>query len=119
MAQTRGATGNAKPRVFTSVSTEPVRKRKTTSAATTDGTTKKRKTASKKAGATTAGVTKKRAPATQHKRKPTVTDKVEGAVEKVVGAVEGKPGKKAAGTKKMKGTDGKGGKVPKAARIEV
>ncbi|EXJ61424.1 uncharacterized protein A1O5_11739 [Cladophialophora psammophila CBS 110553] len=120
MAQTRGATGHSKPRVFTTVSTEPVRKRQTT-AATTGGTTKKRKTASKKAGATTAnaGVTKKRAPATHHKRKPTLADKVEGAVEKVVGIVEGKPGKKAAGTKKMRGTDGKGSKVAKTAKIEA
>ncbi|KIW24387.1 uncharacterized protein PV07_10105 [Cladophialophora immunda] len=114
MAQTRGATGHSKPRVFATVSTEPVRKRKTTTATTTGGATKKRKTASKKAG-----VTKTRAPATHHKRKPTIVDKIEGAVEKVVGIVEGKPGKKAAGTKKMRGTDGKGGKVSKTAKVEV
>ncbi|KAK5234447.1 hypothetical protein LTR47_004480 [Exophiala xenobiotica] len=90
MAQTRGATGNAKPRVFAPVSTEPVRKRKTT------GTT------TKKSAVGGAGVTKKRAPAT-HKSKSTLKDKVEGAVDKVVGTVEGKPGKKAAGTRKMKG----------------
>ncbi|KAH0843870.1 hypothetical protein AYO21_09891 [Fonsecaea monophora] len=122
MAQTRGATGHSKPRVFATVSTEPVRKRKTT-ATTTDGATKKkRKTAPKKAGATTtgAGVTKKRAPASHHKRKPTIADKVEGVVEKVIGTVEGKPGKKAAGTKKIKGTDGKGSKVSKnTARVEI
>ncbi len=30
----------------------------------------------------------------KQKRKPTIKDKVEGALEKVAGAVEGKPGKK-------------------------
>lgn len=92
MAQTRGATGNAKPRVFTPVSTEPVRKRKTGTAATKKTTTSKPKA--------TGGVKKKRAPAAA--KKPTIKDKVEGAVEKVVGTAEGKPSKKAAGTKKMK-----------------
>ena len=96
MAQTRGATGNSKPRVFSTPSTEPVRKR-----ATTTGT-KKRATPK----TTTGGVTKKSAPATQ-KKKPSIKDKVEGAAEKVVGAVEDKPAKKAAATKKVRGTDGK------------
>ena len=63
----------------------------------------------------TAGVTKKRAPNTHHKRKPSLKDKVEGAVEKIEGIIENKPGKKAAGTKKMKGTDGKNSKT--AAKI--
>ncbi|MFS8252225.1 hypothetical protein ACHK7U_00410, partial [Staphylococcus hominis] len=88
------ATGNSKPRVFNAISTDPVRK-------STVG--KKR---GRKPGTTTkaAGVTK---PKTQ-KRKPTIKDKVEGAIEKAEGAVLKKPGKKAAGTKQMKGTDGKG-----------
>jgi hypothetical protein len=34
--------------------------------------------------------------------------KIEGAGLKVEGALERNPGKKAAGTKKMRGTDGKG-----------
>ncbi|KAJ9641739.1 uncharacterized protein PV06_03763 [Exophiala oligosperma] len=102
MAQTRGATGNAKPRIFTTPSTEPVRKRKA-------GTTTKKRTAKPKS-TTGAGVTKKRAPA---KSKSSLKDKVEGAVEKVAGAVERKPGKKAAGTKKIKGTDGKTSKAVK------
>jgi len=104
MAQTRGATGNAKPRVFAPISTEPVRKRKTT------GTTTKKSTAG-------AGVTKKRAPATSHKRKSNLKDKVEGAVDKAVGTVERKPGKKAAGTKKMEGTDGKNSRTAKVKAI--
>jgi hypothetical protein len=102
MAQTRGATGNSKPRVFPTISTEPVRKPRTT-------------TGTKKAKAT--GITKKRAPATQHKRKPSLKDKVVGAVEKAVGSVESKPGKKAAGTKKIRGTDGKNSKTTKVKKI--
>lgn len=105
MAQTRGATGNSKPRIFAPVSTDPVRKRTTA----TGGTKKKRTTKTP----AIAGVTKKRAPATHHKRKPSLKDKVEGAVEKVVGSVERKPGKKAAGTKKIRGTDGKNSKTTK------
>lgn len=101
MAQTRGATGHSKPRVVTAISTEPERKR----------TTKPKKSRSKKV--TTGGVTKKRAPAT-HKRKPSVKDKVAGAAEKVAGKVEKKPGKQAAGSRKMKGTDGKRAKGTKA-----
>lgn len=110
MAQTRGATGNAKPRVFAPISTEPVRKRKTTT-----GGTKKRATT--KGKTTTGGVTKKRTPAATHNRKPTLKDKVEGAAEKVVGAVEGKPAKKAAGTKKITGTDGKNSKTAKVKKV--
>lgn len=110
MAQTRGATGNSKPRVFATVSTEPSRKRKTTTGTSASKVTKKRKT-----GTTTkkAAVPKARAANTHHKRKPSLKDKVEGAVEKIEGVIEGKPGKKAAGTKKMRGTDGKNSKTAK------
>lgn len=97
MASTRSTTGNSKPRVVATISTEPSRKR-TTTKKTKANTSKPR---------STAGITKKRAPATHHKRKPSIKDKVEGAVEKVVGKIEGKPGKEGAGTKKMRGTDGK------------
>ena len=107
MAQTRGATGNSKPRIFSTISTEPVRKRKTTAG------TKKRSTKAGSAG----GVVKKRAPATHHKRKPSLKDKVEGAAEKVVGAIENNPAKKAAGTKKIRGTDGKGSKATKVKKV--
>lgn len=96
MASTRATTGNSKPRVFPSVSTEPVRKTaapKKRSTTTAKPTTKK----------TTAGrVTKPAA-----KGKPSVKDKVEGAAKKVAGTVERKPAKKAAGSKQAKGTDGK------------
>ena len=48
-----------------------------------------------RAKAATAGrVEKKKAPTTKNKRNPTVIDKVKGVVEKTLGAIEGKPGKK-------------------------
>lgn len=37
---------------------------------------------------------KKKAPATKNRRDPSLLDKVAGVAEKVVGAIEGKPGKK-------------------------
>lgn len=103
MAATRASTGNSKPRLVATVSTTPERKRKTTTT---------RKPAVKKS-TTSAGVTKKRAPNTHHKRKASLKDKVEGALEKAEGKVTRKPGKKAAGTKKMRGTDGKGSRTAK------
>lgn len=109
MAATRASTGNSKPRVLPSISTGPERKRKST---TTKAGTKKSTT---KRSTTGAGVTKKRAPNAHHKRKATVTDKVKGALEKAEGTVTRKPGKKAAGTKKMRGTDGKGSRTAKKA----
>lgn len=114
MASTRSTTGNSKPRVHTSVSTAPERKRRATTTTTTS-TKKSTPTTTKRGGATaTGGVTKKRAPATHHKRKPHLGDKVAGAAEKAVGTVTRKPGKKAAGTKKMRGTDGKNSRTRKA-----
>ncbi|KAF2771339.1 hypothetical protein EJ03DRAFT_349740 [Teratosphaeria nubilosa] len=43
-----------------------------------------------------------------HKRKPSVGDKVSGAMMKLKGTITRKPGVKAAGTRRMHGTDGKG-----------
>ncbi|KAI1399650.1 hypothetical protein F4819DRAFT_409323 [Hypoxylon fuscum] len=95
MPSTRASTGHSKPRIHFSVSTEPEHKRTTTS-------TKKHHTTG------TGGVTKSsRAPATHHKRKPHLSDKIGGAAEKLVGKLTRRPGKKAAGTRKMRGTDGK------------
>lgn len=47
-----------------------------------------------KAGTTGRVEKKKKAPATKNKRAPTVLDKVQGVIEKAVGTIEGKPGKK-------------------------
>ncbi|KAI1408788.1 hypothetical protein F5Y13DRAFT_105309 [Hypoxylon sp. FL1857] len=105
MPSTRSSTGHSKPRVHLTVSTEPERKR---NHHTTTGTTKKRSaaTTTHRTGRTGAGITKQ--PATHHKRKPHLSDKIEGVAEKLVGKVTRRPGKKAAGTRKMRGTDGKG-----------
>jgi len=96
MAATRASTGNSKPRVAAAISTTPERKPKSTTT-TRKPTTKK---ATTKKSTTGAGVTKT-------KRKPNVKDKAEGALEKVEGTLTRKPGKKAAGTKKMNGTQAK------------
>ena len=75
MAATRSATNSSRPRIFNTISTEPASRRP---AAGTKKSTAGRKTA-------TGRVTK---------HKPTVKDKVKGAVEKAKGVVERKPGKK-------------------------
>lgn len=110
MAVTRHATGSSKPRILGIIPTGPESHKSRTT------TTKKSTTGrgTKKSAVSTKGGRVAKAPATHHKRKPTLKDKVEGAVEKVVGKVERKPGKEGAGTKKMRGTDGKGSKGRKA-----
>jgi hypothetical protein len=78
MAQTRATTGNSRPRKDTVYETTTI---------TTKKTTKPRA----RTGAGVKKTTTKKAPV---KRKGGVKAKVEGAVEKVKGVVEGKPGKK-------------------------
>ncbi|ETS73473.1 hypothetical protein PFICI_14419 [Pestalotiopsis fici W106-1] len=122
MASTRSTTGSSRPRVHLTVDTGPERKRTNT----TTGAKRGRKPGSSKSGTTTtksraatgAGVKKRGRPAgstkaaasttgTHHKRKSHLSDKIEGVADKVIGTVTRKPGKKAAGTKKIRGTDGK------------
>ncbi|KAI4593947.1 hypothetical protein LQW54_000011 [Pestalotiopsis sp. IQ-011] len=115
MASTRSTTGSSKPRVHLTVDTGPERKR---AATTSTGAKRGRKPGSTTKSTTTgAGVKKRGRPAgstkaatttgTHHKRKSHLSDKVEGVADKIVGTVTRKPGKKAAGTKKIRGTDGK------------
>jgi len=78
MAQTRATTGHSRPR-------------KDTVYETTTTTTKKTTKPRARTGAGVKKTTTKKAPV---KRKVGVKAKVEGAVEKVKGVVEGKPGKK-------------------------
>ncbi|KAF1928489.1 uncharacterized protein M421DRAFT_420378 [Didymella exigua CBS 183.55] len=47
------------------------------------------------------------APVHHHKRHATVGDKVSGALTKLKGTLTGRPGVKAAGTRRMHGTDGR------------
>lgn len=113
MASTRSTTGSSKPRVHLTVDTGPERKRATT----TTGAKRGRKAGSTTTTKTGAGVKKRGRPAgstkattttgTHHKRKSHLSDKIEGVADKVIGTVTRKPGKKAAGTKKIRGTDGK------------
>ncbi|KAL7629577.1 hypothetical protein AAE478_001099 [Parahypoxylon ruwenzoriense] len=106
MASTRSSTRQPKPHVQLTVSTEPKRKLRSTTGA------KKHTTGSTTRARTGAGVQKqKKAPASHHKRQPHLSDKIGGAVEKAIGTVTHKPGKKAAGTRKMRGTDGKGSRT--------
>ncbi|KIW52454.1 hypothetical protein PV05_08089 [Exophiala xenobiotica] len=53
--------------------------------------------------------TRATAPATtHHRRKTSIGDKVSGAMLKLKGSVTRRPGEKAAGTRRMHGTDGRG-----------
>ncbi|KAI2473650.1 hypothetical protein F4781DRAFT_427273 [Annulohypoxylon bovei var. microspora] len=99
MPSTRSSTGHSKPRIQLNISTEPERRR---TAKHSTGTTTTRRRGH-------AGITKQ--PATHHHRKPHLSDKIEGAAEKLVGKLTRRPGKKAAGTRKMRGTDGKGSRA--------
>lgn len=109
-----GLRKNRTPRVLFAIEDAAPKPKSTSKKSTVPKT--KANTSKPRAKAATAGrVEKKKAPATKKKRTPTVADKVKGGVEKAVGAVEGKPAKKAAGTKKIKGTDGKGSTRAKKA----
>jgi len=99
MPSTRSATGNSRPRVLTTVDA-PAR------AGPKKGRTTKKTTTTKPKGVKGGRVTKKTT-GTAPKRKPTVKDKVSGAALKAEGALTGHEGKKAAGTKKIRGTTGK------------
>ncbi|KAH6631006.1 hypothetical protein B0J18DRAFT_422852 [Chaetomium sp. MPI-SDFR-AT-0129] len=47
-------------------------------------------------------------PVHHHKRHATLGDKISGALLKLKGSLTGRPGQKAAGTRRMHGTDGRG-----------
>ncbi|KAI1849834.1 hypothetical protein JX265_012300 [Neoarthrinium moseri] len=124
MASTRSTTGSSRPRIHATIDSGPERKRRTTA---TTGAKRGRKPGSttKTSSVTGAGVKKRGRPAgstnkataatgTHHKRKSHLSDKVEGVADKIVGTVTHRPGKKAAGTKKIRGTDGKNSRGRKA-----
>ncbi|PON27552.1 hypothetical protein TGAM01_v203319 [Trichoderma gamsii] len=54
-----------------------------------------------------------RQPRVHHHRKPTLKDKVSGALTKLKGSLTHRPGVKAAGTRRMRGTDGRGSHRPR------
>ncbi|KAI1090604.1 hypothetical protein F5B19DRAFT_494175 [Rostrohypoxylon terebratum] len=104
MAFTRSSTGHSKPRIQLNISTEPERRRNNTkhTGHTTTTTTNRRRGH---------GITGTTQPATHHHRKPHLKDKIEGAAKKLNGTLTRRPGKKAAGTRQMRGTDGKGSRA--------
>lgn len=53
-------------------------------------------------------VTTTSAPVHHHQRKTSMSDKISGAVLKIKGSLTRRPGVKAAGTRRMRGTDGRG-----------
>ena len=103
-ASTRASTGNSKPRLVQQIENAVAPKKRTTTTAntskprTTGGRVAKPKTTATTTGPKTKVVKKRRTPTEKAK------DKVVGTAEKLVGEVEGKPGKKAAGTRKANGT---------------
>ncbi|KAB2110175.1 hypothetical protein AG0111_0g1204 [Alternaria gaisen] len=127
-ATTRARTGNSKPRLVQQIENAiaPTKRSTTTKAntskprtskvasgrvtkpkATSTTTTTKKTTMSKKPAAapkktTGANVKTVKKPRTKTEK---VVDKIVGKAEHIVGDVEGKPGKKAAGTAKARGTD--------------
>jgi len=104
--ETRATTGNSRPRVFPQYTAEAVSKPKAKKSTKKPAAAAKANTTAKRAPATKAakpvGVTKKKAPA----KKTTIATKAKGALKKAEGVVTGNAQKKAAGTKKIKGTDG-------------
>ncbi|KAF9693660.1 hypothetical protein EKO04_008273 [Ascochyta lentis] len=76
----------------------------TGSTTTTTTTTKTTRTTG---GHHTAGHHTTAAPVHHHKRHATMGDKVSGALTKLKGSLTGRPGVKAAGTRRMHGTDGR------------
>ncbi|KAI4216822.1 MAG: hypothetical protein LQ351_000771 [Letrouitia transgressa] len=137
MVATRGSQGITAPRIpFTPAiapqsrvaATKKPKSKKAAGAGGADGAKPKANTSKPRASAkdktatgrvakpkaaAAAAAKKDKAPKTKNRRDPSLLDKVAGVAEKVVGVIEGKPGKKAAGTKKIKGTDGKGAKRAK------
>jgi hypothetical protein len=107
-ASTRASTGNSKPRIVQQIENAVAPKKRTTTTANTSkpraNTTTTGRITKPKATATT--ITGPRTKVVKKPRTPTekAKDKVVGTAEKLVGEVEGRPGKKAAGTKKVNGT---------------
>ncbi|KAF4334344.1 hypothetical protein FBEOM_11838 [Fusarium beomiforme] len=92
--------------IFSTRSRVPAHSHRHTTTTTT--TTKRRRRgmfggdAGRRTHATTA------APVYHHQRRPSMKDKVSGALLKLKGSLTRRPGVKAAGTRRMHGTDGRG-----------
>ncbi|KAF1840263.1 uncharacterized protein K460DRAFT_371471 [Cucurbitaria berberidis CBS 394.84] len=122
-ATTRARTGNSKPRIVQQIENVVAPKKRTTTTTKTKANTSKPRTSSKVAtgrvakpkttttkSSTTTTTKAAAGPRTKTVKKPRtktekVIDKVVGKVEKADGEITGRPGKKAAGTAKARGTD--------------
>ncbi|KAH0612766.1 uncharacterized protein H6S33_009146 [Morchella sextelata] len=87
-----------KPSFFSRITGRRAAPRGTT---TTTTTTTTRRTHRGGAGRTAA-------PVHQQRRRPSIGDKISGALMKLRGSLTRRPGMKAAGTRRMRGTDGRG-----------
>jgi hypothetical protein len=99
-ASTRTTRSTARPSLKTRIM-GPKRATRAHPVTTTTTTTKTTRTTHAGHGHATA------APVHHHKRKTTMGDKVSGALMKLRGSLTGRPGVKAAGTRRMHGTDGR------------
>ncbi|KAJ9656158.1 hypothetical protein H2198_005120 [Neophaeococcomyces mojaviensis] len=88
-------------------STRP-RKTHTTMAPHSTHTTRRSRRHHTTTPVTTTHATTTSAPVHHHKRKASIGDKVSGAMLKLKGSLTRRPGLKAAGTRRMHGTDGRG-----------
>ncbi|KAJ4375840.1 hypothetical protein N0V83_001117 [Neocucurbitaria cava] len=133
-ATTRARTGNSKPRIVQQIENVVAPKKRTTTTTKTKANTSKPRTskvttgrvAKPKTTSTTKTTTTKSTaagPRTKTVKKPRtktekVIDKVAGKIEKADGEVTGRPGKKAAGTAKARGTDSTTKRAaPKAKKV--
>ncbi|KAF4969269.1 hypothetical protein FSARC_3475 [Fusarium sarcochroum] len=106
---------HAAPRrsIFSTRRRAPARTHRQTVTTTTTTTAKPRRRGMfGGAGRRTHGTTAARAPVHHHQRRPSVKDKVSGALLKLKGSLTRRPGVKAAGTRRMHGTDGRGARHP-------
>ncbi|KAG5666021.1 hypothetical protein KAF25_010146 [Fusarium avenaceum] len=95
--------------IFSTRRRAPARSHRHTTTTTTTTTTKPRRGMfSGGAGRRTHATTANAAPVHHHQRRPSMKDKVSGALLKLKGSLTRRPGVKAAGTRRMHGTDGRG-----------
>ncbi|KAH7262252.1 hypothetical protein ACHAPA_003417 [Fusarium lateritium] len=95
--------------IFSTRRRAPARSHRHTTTTTTTTTTKPRRGMfSGGAGRRTHATTAHAAPVHHHQRRPSMKDKVSGALLKLKGSLTRRPGVKAAGTRRMHGTDGRG-----------
>ncbi|RGP65358.1 hypothetical protein FLONG3_9254 [Fusarium longipes] len=92
--------------IFSTRRHAPARSSRHTTTTTTTTTTKPRR--GMFGGGSTTRRTHGSAPVHHHQRRPSMKDKVSGALLKLKGSLTRRPGVKAAGTRRMHGTDGRG-----------